>query len=167
MYCFEDHYKGDQHANNVQCKNWIKKICDEQKANLIFLCHIKMKCYFFWHVTIFLLLCDNENISLWYNILNNVQNKNLVLHEKQFWVEKKAWCCRKSNLVSTNASWCCSKMYFMLQKKSWSCTKKVFLVDKSKMMLHKKKNLFSKMLLIFNGKAPYLSAKCFSNFNIV
>ena len=40
-------------------------------------------------------------ISPWHNILNNVHNKNLVFHDKQFCVEKKFWCCAKGNLVST------------------------------------------------------------------
>ena len=36
----------------------------------------------------FLLLRDNKNISPWHSILNNVQYKNLVLHENNF-VSKK------------------------------------------------------------------------------
>ena len=35
-----------------------------------------------------LLLRENKNTSPRHNILNDIQNKNLVLHEKQFCVEK-------------------------------------------------------------------------------
>ena len=38
---------------------------------------------------IYLLLRDNKNMSPLHNILNNIQNKNYVLHEKQFCVDKK------------------------------------------------------------------------------
>ena len=45
--------------------------------------------FFLWHVITFLLLRDNKNISSCHNILSNVQNKNFVLHEKQFCVKTK------------------------------------------------------------------------------
>ena len=51
--------------------------------------------YFFWHVIIFLLLRDNKNISPRYHILNDVQNKNLVLHKKQFCVETESLTLHK------------------------------------------------------------------------
>ena len=35
-FCFEGHYKIDQHAANAQCKNWIEKVCDVEKTKLIF-----------------------------------------------------------------------------------------------------------------------------------
>ena len=72
-----------------------------------------------------------------------MQNKNLVLHEKQFCVEKKAWCCRKSNLVSTKASWCCSKMYFMLKKRAEVAQKKYFLSTKVRWCCTKQKKICS------------------------
>ena len=64
-----------------------KKIV-KHKTKLIFLCQIKIKFYVFWNVIVFLFLRDNKQ-SPWINILGNMENKNLVLHEKQFCVERK------------------------------------------------------------------------------
>ena len=57
-------------------------------------------------------------------------------------------------------------MYFMLKKRA-EVVQKSISCRQTKDDAARKKKLFSKMLLVFTGKAPYLSAKCFSNFNIV
>ena len=50
---------------------------------------------FFSYVIIILLLRENKNTSPRLNILNGVQNKNLVLHEKQFCVKTKCLTLHK------------------------------------------------------------------------
>ena len=113
------------------------KFVMHKKRNL---CHTKVKFYFFWHVIIYLLLRDNKNTSLWHNILNEVQNKILVLHEKYFCVEtKRLTLHKKKSGVNKNKlmlhekvlhvnkiTWCCLKKYFMSAKTRWCWTKKVF-----------------------------------------
>ena len=84
---------------------------------------------FLWYV-IFLFLQDNKNISPWYNILNDVQNKKMVSNEKHFFVKKKNWCCRKSSLVSSKASQYCTKRISRQQKKVDITQKKYFMSTK-------------------------------------
>ena len=88
-----------------------------------------------------LLLRDNKSISRWHNILNNVQNKNLVLHGKQFCVFDVApdyFCCisnlvptkiTKNCFMSTKKSWCSTKRCFMSAKTRWCCAKKSFVLN--------------------------------------
>ena len=45
-------------------------------------CEFSGKKFSWYLVIIFLLLCDNKNLSPWHNILSDVWKKNLVLHEK-------------------------------------------------------------------------------------
>ena len=54
---------------------------------------------FSWHVIIFLLLRDDENISPWHNIENISQNKNLVLAKIQVCAEKKRKKKKKKKLI--------------------------------------------------------------------
>ena len=66
-----------------QCVMWklnMKK-CTKNGTNC-YVSHKNESLFIFWQLILFLLLCDNNNISPWHNILNHVQNKNLVLHEK-------------------------------------------------------------------------------------
>ena len=87
----------------------------------------------------FLLLLDNKNISPWRNILDNVQNKNLVLHEKQFCVKTKCFILHK-------------KVFRVNKKKLMLHTKNILHVDKNKMMLHKRNILGSERLFFFPEK---------------
>ena len=80
-----------------------------------------------------MLLHDNKNISP-HNILNDVQNKNLVLHEKQF--------CRNKKVDDAQKVIWCQQKQVDVARKSVSC-------QQNKLMLPK--NVFN----VDNG-APYL-----------
>ena len=77
------------------------KKMNAQKTDLIFLCHIKMK--FYLHVIIFLLLCDNKNISPWHNILKHIETKIWCCTKNNFVLKQKVWRYTKSNLLPTKA----------------------------------------------------------------
>ena len=97
---------------NLRCKN------EKKKRNYFFVSHKDETSFIFWHAIIFLLLCGNQNILPWYNILNDVQNKNLVLRKNNFVLKQNIWRCTKSNLVS----WCRQKR--VVARKSVSCQQK-------------------------------------------
>ena len=104
---------------------------------------------FFWHVIIFLLLCDNENISPWHNILNNVQNKNLVLAKNNFASKQKVWCCTKNNFMSTEKKLILQKkMYLMSTKARWCCTKKIFSTLKTYKFFSKRRAICSYLSIL-------------------
>ena len=67
---------------------------------------------------------NNKNISPWHNILNDAQNKHLVLHEKQFCVKTKSLTLHKKQ---------CG-----VDKNKLMLHEKVFHINKNKLMLHKK-----------------------------
>ena len=58
-----------------------------KKTTLIFLCNTKMN-FFFWHMVIFLMLCNNKNISPWHNSFKSRKQKFGVA-EKNFMFKKK------------------------------------------------------------------------------
>ena len=58
-----------------------------KKTMLIFLCNTKMK-FCFWHMVIFLMLCNNKNISPWHNSFKSWKQKFGVT-EKNFMFKKK------------------------------------------------------------------------------
>ena len=101
------------------------KKMNAQKTDLIFLCHIKMK--FYLHVIIFLLLCDNKNISPWHNILNTskqkfgVARKIILCWNKKFDVTQKVICCRQKRVNVARKSVSCR------QKQDDAASKKYFL----------------------------------------
>ena len=64
----------------------------------------------FWHVILFLLLHDNKNI------LNNVKNKKLVMHKKQF--------CVKKTIDVAQKVICCPQKQFDAARKIVSCQQK-------------------------------------------
>ena len=67
---------------------------------------------------------NNKNISPWHNILNDAQNKHLVLHEKQFCVKTKSLTLHKKQ---------CG-----VDKNKLMLHEKVFHINKNKLMLHKR-----------------------------
>ena len=73
-----------------------KKFMVYKKRSWFFVSH---KNDFFEHVIIFLLLCDNENIWAWHNILNIVQNKKLVLQEKKVDIAQKMFHVNDNKLI--------------------------------------------------------------------
>ena len=115
---------------NHMCNTKIeyKKIVMHKKQSYFFASHnndilILFYFIFFWYVIIFLFLQDNKNISPWYNILNNVQNKKMVSNEKHFFVKKKTD-------VAEKVVWC--------HQKQVNIARKEFHVSKKKLILHKK-----------------------------
>ena len=63
-------------------KTEYKKIVMHEKRNYFFCVSLKWKLIYFLTSDYILLICDNKDTLSWHNILNDVQNKNLVLHEK-------------------------------------------------------------------------------------
>ena len=130
----------------------------KKKRNYFFVSHKDETLFIFWHAIIFLLLCGNQNILPWYNILNDVQNKNLVLHKNNFVLKQNIWHCTKSDLVS----WCLGvllllheKVFHVSKKKVWCSTKKYFMSTKARWCCIKKNILCAKRLLIFSGTARH------------
>ena len=113
---------------------------DTQKKNEFFCVTWKWNFYYFFIFFIFLLLRDNKNISLLRKILNNVKNKNLVFHEKQFCVETNCLMLHKKLFISTKKRWCYAK---------------VFHVNKNKMMLWKEKVFALKKLINYSRTARH------------
>ena len=58
-----------------------------KKTMLIFLCNTKMN-FCFWHMVIFLMLCNDKNISPWHNSFKSWKQKFGVT-EKNFMFKKK------------------------------------------------------------------------------
>ena len=94
---------------------------------------------------IFLLLCNNKNISPWHNILNDVEYKNLVLK----W---KVWRCTKSNLVSAKTCWCCTKKYLCHQKKVHVARKSISCWQKQDDAASKKYFVYKKVIVSFSKR---------------
>ena len=63
-------------------KTEYKKFVMHKNEINFYVSHANEILFIFWHAIMFLLLCDNKNMSPWHNILSNVQNKNLMLHKK-------------------------------------------------------------------------------------
>ena len=63
-------------------KTEYNKMMMQKQRNQFFVSHKNESLFTFWHAIIFLLLCDNKNISPWHDIINDAQNKNLELQEK-------------------------------------------------------------------------------------
>ena len=93
--------------------------------------------FLFWHLIIFLLLRDNRNISPSDNILNDVQNKNLVLHKKQFCAETSMALHKKLSGVGKNKLMLHEKLFHVNNKKIDVAQEKYF-ISTNKMMLHQK-----------------------------
>ena len=90
------------------------------KNEIIFLCHAKMKFYFsLTRDSIFVPTWQQKYMSPWHNILNNVQNKSLVLHEKQFCVETKSLMLHEKvfHVDKNNWWWWCTKKNILCSKK--------------------------------------------------
>ena len=123
--------------------------------NEIILCHMKMIFFFlFWHLIIFLLLRDNRNISPWDNILNDVQNKNLVLHKKQFCAETSMALHKKLSGVDKNKLMLHEKLFHVNKKKIDVAQEKYF-ISTNKMMLHQKNILCLKKFFFRTGHHSY------------
>ena len=73
------------------CNNekWKCKICDVQKNDINFFVQRKNEIRFiFWHLVIFLMLCNNKNISPWHNSFKSRKQK-ISVAEKNFMFKKK------------------------------------------------------------------------------
>ena len=160
----------------------IKDLWCTKNENIFFVSHKNdiLFIYFFEEGIILLLLQNNKDIWPWHNILNNIQNKSLVLHVKKnlyrikkFDVAQKIiWCWQKqvdvhekAFHVNENKSMLHRRKYFMSKKTWWCCTKKIFHVEKNKMMLHKKNILCSKKLLSHWGQQKQWALNFFENCN--
>ena len=97
-----------------------------------------MKVFIFWLVIIFLLLCDNKNMSPWHKRCPKQKfgvarkiilcwNKKFDVAQKVFWFrQKRVDFARKSISCRQKKSWCSIKKYFMSTKTRWCCIKKIF-----------------------------------------
>ena len=123
-----------------------KKFVMHKKTKLIFLCHIKMKFYFFLtHDYIFVAMWQWRYIIMTQNFKRcpkhkfDVTRKVILCWNKKFDVAQKIiWCrqkrvdvARKSVSCQQKKSWCCTKRYFLSTKTRWSCIKKIFCAQKS------------------------------------
>ena len=102
----------------VMLKLNVKKCwCRKNEINF-FVSHKNESLFIFWHVIIFLLLCDNKNISPRHDAKIWCQKQKFDVARKIIlcW-NKKFDMALKVILVSTETCWCSTKKYFMSTKK--------------------------------------------------
>ena len=119
--------------------------------------HKNESIYFLTRV-IFLLLCDNENMSPWHKRCPKQKfgvarkiilcwNKKFDVAQKVTWPrQKRVDVARKSISCQQKLSWCSTKKYLMSTKRRWCCIKK--------------KNYAQESYYFFRNGAPYVSARC-------
>ena len=108
----------------------IKNLWCTKKRCYLLLCNTKMKFYFFWHVVLFLMLCNNKNISPWHNSFKSRKQKFGVA-EKNFMFKKKFMLHKKMFHVSKNRFLLHKKKSFMSVKTGFCRTKKSFTSKKA------------------------------------
>ena len=96
-----------------------KKIVMHKKRNYFFVSHKNEILFFFDTCSIFVPTWQQKYVSPWQNILNNVQNKSLALHEKQFCVETKSLMLHEKvfHVDKNNWWWWCTKKNILCSKK--------------------------------------------------
>ena len=117
--------------------------------------HKNESLFIFWLVIIFLLLCDNKNMSPWHKRCPKqkfgVARKIILCWNKKFDVARKVILFRQKRVDVAWKSISCQQKKLMKHKK-------VFHVDKSKMMLHQKTILGTKKLFFFFRTARHRSS---------
>ena len=119
--------------------------------------HKNESLFIFWHVIIFLLLCDNKNISPRHDAKIWCQKQKFDVARKIIlcW-NKKFDIALKVILVSTEMCWCCSKKYFMSTKEKVDVAQKyISCRQKQDDAASKKHFVHKKVASYFRNRAPY------------
>ena len=136
--------------------------------------HKNESLFIFWLVIIFLLLCDNKNMSPWHKRCPKqkfgVARKIILCWNKKFDVarkvilfrQKRVDVARKSISCQQKKSWCSTKKYFMSTKIRWCYIKKIFWAPKSHYFFPERPPIY------FNqNKVIEILAYQFHNMNLI
>ena len=115
-----------------------------------FVSHKNKSLFIFWHVVIFLLLCDHKNISPWHNILRlGVARKVILCRNNKFGVAQKVILFRQKHVDVAQKSISCQQKKVDVVQKSISCQ------QEQDDAASKKYSVRKKVIIIFQNTAPY------------